>query len=325
MQGGFGFGVNLGRSMPILATRGCPYQCTFCSSPAMWTTRYYVRDVHDVVDEIASYVERYGATNIDFYDLTAIIKRDWILAFCAELERRKLSITYQLPSGTRSEALDAEVLAALHRTGCHNICYAPESGSPRTLQRIKKKIKPERMVESIRAATRNGISVKANLIIGFPNETKREIWDTVRFGIRLAWVGAEDLPLFPFVPYPGSELFRQLRDEGVVPELSNAYFAQLGYGDLDRAPSLTRHVSSRQLAWIRAIGMTVFLVVGYLRRPWRVVRTLNALVTERSNTVVEQRLVEMKRRVASAVYRAPVRPQRAAGAESSTPVAAVTA
>ncbi len=290
----------------------------------MWTTRYYVRDVTDVVDEIAAYVERYGATNIDFYDLTAIIKRDWILAFCAELERRKLAITYQLPSGTRSEALDAEVLAALHRTGCRNICYAPESGSPRTLARIKKKIKPERMVESIRAATRSGIVVKANLIIGFPNETRREIWDTVRFGMKLAWLGAEDLPLFPFVPYPGTELFRQLREEGVVPELSNEYFAQLGYGDLDRAPSLTRHVSSRQLAWIRAIGMTAFLVIGYLRRPWRALRTLNALASERSNTVVEQRLVEIKRRVVSALRPPRARRSKAARRESTTAVPAMT-
>src|SRR5262249_38566659 len=111
LDGGFTYGVNLGRSMPILATRGCPYQCTFCSSPAMWTTRYYA--------------------------LTAIIKRDWILAFCRELERRGLDITYQLPTGTRSEVLDEEVLAALYRTGCRNICYAPESGSPETLARIK--------------------------------------------------------------------------------------------------------------------------------------------------------------------------------------------
>jgi radical SAM superfamily enzyme YgiQ (UPF0313 family) len=75
-EGGFTYGVNPGRSMPILATRGCPYRCTFCSSPAMWTTRYYVRDVADVADKIASYVERYAVSNVDFYDLTAIIKRD---------------------------------------------------------------------------------------------------------------------------------------------------------------------------------------------------------------------------------------------------------
>ena len=60
------FGVNRGRSMPILATRGCPYKCTFCSSPQMWTTRYVVRDPDDVADEIADYVERYGIQNVNF-------------------------------------------------------------------------------------------------------------------------------------------------------------------------------------------------------------------------------------------------------------------
>jgi anaerobic magnesium-protoporphyrin IX monomethyl ester cyclase len=298
-DGGFTYGVNLGRSMPILATRGCPYQCTFCSSPAMWTTRYVVRAVPDVVDEIASYVERYRATNVDFYDLTAIIKRDWILAFCAELERRGLAITYQLPTGTRSEALDEEVLRALYRTGCRNVCYAPESGSPQTLARIKKKIKLERMVASIRAAKRTGIVVKANLMIGFPDETRGELWETVRFGLKLAWIGVEDIPLFPFVPYPGTELYDVLRARGVIGPMDNDYFAQLGYGDLDSAPSLTTHLSSRQLAWVRSTGMAAFLVLGYLRRPWRVARTVAALVTERSSTVVELRLVDMKRRLVS--------------------------
>ncbi len=297
LDGGFTYGVNLGRSMPILATRGCPYRCTFCSSPAMWTTRYYVRDVTAVVDEIASYVGRYGATNIDFYDLTAIIKRDWILKFCAELERRRLVITYQLPTGTRSEALDEEVLAALRRTGCRNICYAPESGSPETLARIKKKIKPDRMLRSIRAATGAGIVVKANIMIGFPDETRRELWQTVRFGMKLARLGVEDIPLFPFIPYPGTELYDSLRARGVLPELSNEYFAELGYGDLDSVRSLSPHISSRQLAIVRLVGMLAFLMVGYARRPWRVLRTLRALFTERSTTVVELRLVDIKRRL----------------------------
>ena len=317
LEAGFTYGVNLGRSMPILATRGCPYQCTFCSSPAMWTTRYYVRDVADVVDEIADYVECYRATNVDFYDLTAIIKRDWILQFCAELERRKLAITYQLPTGTRSEALDDEVLAALYRTGCRNICYAPESGSAQTLARIKKKIKPERMVRSMRDATRAGIVVKANLMIGFPDETRNELWETVRFGMKLAWLGVEDLPLFPFIPYPGTALYDSLRARGVVPEMSNEYFALLGYGDLDSAPSLSPHISSRQLAMVRLVGMLVFLLLGYARRPWRVIRTLRALITERSTTVVELRLVDIKRRMLAVVRRGV---RRAVGGLNATPV-----
>jgi radical SAM superfamily enzyme YgiQ (UPF0313 family) len=57
----FSLGMRLGVSMPILGTRGCPYQCTFCTSPNMWTTRWYARNPRDVVDEIQTYHEQLGA------------------------------------------------------------------------------------------------------------------------------------------------------------------------------------------------------------------------------------------------------------------------
>jgi anaerobic magnesium-protoporphyrin IX monomethyl ester cyclase len=76
--------------------------------------------------------KKYRVNSINFYDLTAIVKRDWILAFIAELERRDIHITWQLPSGTRSESLDDEVIKGLARTGCEFLVYAPESGSQRS-------------------------------------------------------------------------------------------------------------------------------------------------------------------------------------------------
>ena len=66
-------GPSTGRTMPMLATRGCPYQCTFCSSPSMWTTRYWTRSPKDVVDEMVYYYEKYDATEFQFQDLTAIM------------------------------------------------------------------------------------------------------------------------------------------------------------------------------------------------------------------------------------------------------------
>ncbi len=111
----------------------------------MWTTRYTTRAPALVVDEIEDYVRRYRVENIDFYDLTAIVKRDWILEFCRLLDARGLRITWQLPSGTRSEALDEPVLRAMYRSGCRNVSYAPESGSERTLEAIKKKVKLDRL------------------------------------------------------------------------------------------------------------------------------------------------------------------------------------
>ena len=156
LDGGFSFGVDRGRTMPLLATRGCPYRCTFCSSPRMWTTRYTTRAPALVVDEIEDYVHRYRVENIDFYDLTAIVKRDWILEFCRLLDARGLRITWQLPSGTRSEALDEPVLRAMYRSGCRNVSYAPESGSERTLEAIKKKVQARapRSLDAHRGARR---------------------------------------------------------------------------------------------------------------------------------------------------------------------------
>ncbi|MGH2571714.1 MAG: B12-binding domain-containing radical SAM protein, partial [bacterium] len=110
-------GAVRGRSMPMLATRGCPYQCTFCSSPFMWTTAWRARDVKAVVDEMTLYRDRWGVTDIHFEDLTAVVKRTWILEFTNEILRRGLEVTWQLPSGTRSEAIDEEVAELMVKAG----------------------------------------------------------------------------------------------------------------------------------------------------------------------------------------------------------------
>jgi hypothetical protein len=78
--------------MPILASRGCPYQCTFCSSPAMFGTLWLARDPKKVLDEIERYLTEYRADNIDFYDLTMIIKKSWILEFCSDWFALKLAV-----------------------------------------------------------------------------------------------------------------------------------------------------------------------------------------------------------------------------------------
>ena len=154
--------------MPMMASRGCPYQCTFCSNPSMWTTRWIPRDPDLLLDEMQFYQKKYGAENFDFYDLTAIVKKSWIVDFCRKIEERGLSFTWQLPSGTRTEAIDGEVASLLYRSGCRNMSYSPESGSPAVLRRIKKKIHPDSVIGSISEATKNGMNIKCNIIFGFP-------------------------------------------------------------------------------------------------------------------------------------------------------------
>ena len=100
------FGPGSGRNMPILASRGCPYECTFCSNPLMFGRRYFVREIDDLIKQIKYYIEKYKITGLQFYDLTAIVKKKWVLEFCEALKENNIKLEWSLPSGTRSEALD---------------------------------------------------------------------------------------------------------------------------------------------------------------------------------------------------------------------------
>ena len=138
----------------------------------MWTTRYILRGIDDLIAEIKSYIWRYDITALQFYDLTAITKKRWTIEFCERLMAEGIRIKWSLPSGTRSEALDAETLALQKMTGCNYLVYTSESGSPETLKAIKKRIELDRLTESVLEAKRQGIVVRTNLIIGFPHETR---------------------------------------------------------------------------------------------------------------------------------------------------------
>lgn len=292
-----GHGVFLGRSMGILATRGCPYKCTFCSNPVMYGNLWMPREPADVLDEIEHYIHQYDVTNIDFYDLTFILRKSWIIEFCRLIEERGLKFTWQLPTGTRSEVIDDEVSAAIYRTGCRNVTYAPESGSEDTLRRIKKQVSLPKLMASTSAALRNGIHVKCNIIIGFPHETRRHIWETLTFAWKLAWMGVHDAGIFLFSPYPGSALFDELRAEGKIGELNDSYFKSLVAFMDPLAPSVyCRHVRGRELALWRFFGMATFFVLQYLRRPVRFIQLVKNVWHNESETVLEQRLGAILRR-----------------------------
>lgn len=292
----FTAGTSRGFAMPILATRGCPYQCTFCSSPHMWTTRYVMRDPEDVADEIEDLHRTHGAESILFTDMTAFTKKKWILDLCREIKKREINVSLQMPSGTRSEALDEEVLGVLWDTGCKDLVYAPESGSADTLKTIKKRVDLKKMQASIRAAVKLGFRLQVHIIIIFPDEKRIDILKSVIFSIKLAFIGLDDWFPSPYKPYPGSEYYHHLRRQGRVREPSDAYFNSLRGGlDLfsDRAESW--NVPTREMDTYRILATMLFYAVSYIAHPRRIARLLGGLF--RGNLApqnrLEQRLKEM--------------------------------
>ncbi len=296
LNSNFSMGINSGRNMIILASRGCPFQCTFCSNPTMWTPRYLTRPPSEVVDEIEWLIEEYGATGLDFADLTAIVKKEWVLEFCRELKERNIDIGWQLPSGTRSEALDEETVKAIYDAGCKFLVYAPESGSAETLKIIKKKLNLGKLINSVRYAVKVGHTVKVNLIVGLPEETRREMLKTIWFSVRMAFIGIDDCGITIFAPYPGSQLFDDLYKDGVISEINDDYFnGLLAQYDIAATTTYCRHVPSREVAFYRILGMGLFYGITYLVRP---VRLLQLILNIRkkdfmARSLFEQRLHDM--------------------------------
>lgn len=270
-------GVNLGRSMPILGTRGCPFKCTFCSNPGMWTQRWLPRDPKLLADEMELYIRKYRATNFDFQDLTAIVKRQWIVDFCRELIGRNLNITWQMPSGTRSEVFDEEVADLLYRSGCRALAFAPESGSREILKIVKKQVNLDRMLVSMRVAVKRGLNLSCFIVIGFPDDTPATLRQTLKLIRRMAVLGVHDVAVSKFVPYPGSELFLRLQREGKI-QLNDQFFVSPMDFYTKEAPSYADAVSTSRLYWTMIWMFVNFYVLSFAVRPLRVLRILTKAI-----------------------------------------------
>jgi radical SAM superfamily enzyme YgiQ (UPF0313 family) len=293
-KNGKSFGVKTARDMPILMTRGCPYQCTFCSNKNMWTTRYVMRSIDDIVNEVVFYYKKYNVTSFQVYDLTAITKKKWFVELLNRLIELQLPVQWSFPSGTRSEVLDEEVLRLLKAVNTTYLCYAPESGSAEILKKIKKQIDLEKMILSIRMAKKLGLNVRTNFIIGFPDETRLDIFKTFVIALRCAFYGVDDIQPYLFNPYPGSQLFQECRELHNI-KLSDAYFLTISRQNSDilslNPVTFNTNIANWELAIYRlAITLTCY-GISYLFFPKRILRTIKNLSNkQQSDTVLEARL-----------------------------------
>ncbi len=292
-------GVNAGMAMPILATRGCPYACTFCSNAEMWRRCWRARDPEKVADEIEHYHRQYGAVSFPFHDLTAILRRDWMVRFCEILERRKLKISWQLPVGTRCEVINEEVAGWLQKTGCHAITFAPESGSERTRKLVGKRLKEPSLIRAVRASVRHRLAVSNFFVVGFPHDTAADMRQSVRLAFRLGLAGAHDIALSIFFPIPGTQLYRELEASGRITLSDETLLAPIFSMDavLDEKNSFCAHMSAAAITrWKYAI-LLVFFLTQFMVRPWRPLQLLWNVLQDKETCRLDIFLNERKRRL----------------------------
>jgi radical SAM superfamily enzyme YgiQ (UPF0313 family) len=192
--------------LPIITSRGCPFQCTFCMASQMCGRRFRVRSPGNVVDELELLRDEYGADAVTFYDDTFTFDMNRVYKICEEMKKRRIHLPWDCR--TRVDMISKELLDTMRSANCQLIHFGVESGSQRILNAMKKGTTVEQNERAIKWAKEADILVAISVIIGYPGETKETLKQTMDFIQKTE-------PDYVYVclptPYPGTELYDHLK------------------------------------------------------------------------------------------------------------------
>ena len=202
-----------GGGMPrIISGRGCPHKCIFCAASSMWGHTVRLRSPGNVVDELEHIIETYKVGMVGFDDDTFTIVPDHTIGICEEIRERGLDIKWGC--NVRVDTINEDMIKTMKKAGCFSFFVGVESGNQKTLDLMNKKITLQQIRRAVDLAKEYSMEVILTGILGFPNETYRDVQNTIDFMISLDG----DRYLFNFLMiYPGTELEERQKELGLTP------------------------------------------------------------------------------------------------------------
>jgi len=196
----------------ILAGRGCPFRCTFCEWPAVYTGRITrLREVSNVVDEM-EWTRTYAkdVKEIVFEDDTFGLSRPWLSNFLREIIQRKLDVVWSCQ--VRAD-LDYPTLFHMKNAGCRQVIVGFESGDETILRNIKKGISIQQIQNFAHNTKKAGLILQGDFIIGLPGENRKTIKKTRRL---IEEIKPDILQVSVATPYPGTEFYNWAEKQGYL-------------------------------------------------------------------------------------------------------------
>lgn len=156
----------------MLGTRGCPYRCSYCDSPSMWSFKVRQRTPDSLLEEIDYAVERWGVRYIDFLDDVFGLTYQWMEEFCSKLIEKKYDLKYKMLMNPRTFGKDQnKVLELCAKSGANCLGIGMQTADVSTLEAINRTPDtPEKLKEVVKIAHKNGIMTYVPFIVGFPHE-----------------------------------------------------------------------------------------------------------------------------------------------------------
>ena len=197
----------------ILGSRGCPYNCTYCSLKIMGRKRR-ARSPKNIVDEIELLYDKYGYLQPSFIDPIFPFSRQEGIAFSREMIARGLHRKVVWITETRVDHVDEELLRTMRDAGLRRIMYGFEVGTEQTMESLQKRASISDALRAVEQTRRAGVEIIGFFMLGVPNDTRKTVEQTIRFAASL---DIDFAKFTVFSPFPGTEAYNEFLRDGKIP------------------------------------------------------------------------------------------------------------
>lgn len=212
----------------ITSSRGCPFNCNFCSIALSMSRQWRARTPEHVIKEIQYWYKK-GYREFDFVDDNFTLSKERALQICKLIKQNNLvGLNLKCGNGVRADRTDRELLKAMKEAGFTYLAFGVESGNDKILRRINKGENLEKIEQAIKNSVQMGFYVGLFFMIGHPEETEKEVEDSFKLALKYP---VFHVLFYNILPYPGTELFDFIKRNNLFIKDPEKYLKNISYYD----------------------------------------------------------------------------------------------
>jgi anaerobic magnesium-protoporphyrin IX monomethyl ester cyclase len=239
----------------IFASRGCPFNCSYCMRVLGNKVRW--RNIDAIVEEWIKAVRFYGATNVFFHDEIFLYNNPHTHEILDKIIASGIHKEASFVAMTHVNLVNDEILEKAREANCKKICIGVESGNNEILKRINRNYTIEEAYAAVQKIKKHKIKPFTFYILGHPGETHNTLRDTIKSAIK---INPYEMGMGIMVPYPGTEIFRLAKENKGGYRLTGADWD--GYNRYGSTAMEFENFTIRQLLIYQIAGNFLFYAVN---------------------------------------------------------------